>query len=202
MLRGGLLDIGRGVGQTYARVSRVERHSLTDTCTLLLQQGDLTRVATDAIVNAANERMLGGGGVDGAIHRAAGPELVEACRAVPEVSPGVRCPTGEARLTRGFALPARFVIHTVGPVYDSPERSAPLLRAAYAASLRLAADQGLGSIAFPAISCGVFGYPLEEASVLSLETCRAHAGPLSEVHFVLFGSDPYEAWVAAAKEIL
>lgn len=180
----------------------MERHRLTETCTLVVQEGDLTRVVVDAIVNAANERMLGGGGVDGAIHRAAGPELVEACREVAEVRPGVRCPTGEARITAGFALPAGHVIHTVGPVYQSADASAPLLRAAYRASLELAGSSGLSTIAFPAISCGVFGYPLAEAAPLSLETCREHAGALSEVHFVLFGADAREAWSAAAKEIL
>ena len=180
----------------------MERYTLTDTCTLVVQSGDLTRVSVDAVVNAANERMLGGGGVDGAIHRAAGPELVEACRAVPEVTPGVRCPTGEARMTPGFALPAAHVIHTVGPVYDSPAVSAPLLRSAYASSLRLAREHDLSTVAFPAISCGVFGYPLAEAAPLSLETCREEAGRLQEIHFVLFGADALEAWTAAAKEIL
>jgi len=178
----------------------VERHALTETCTLVLQEGDLTQVALDAIVNAANERMLGGGGVDGAIHRAAGPELLAACRKVPEMRPGVRCPTGEARITPGFALPAGHVIHTVGPVYDSPRVSAPLLRSAYAASLRLAQRHGLSTVGFPAISCGVFGYPLEEAAPLALAACREHAGSLSEIHFVLFEAMARDAWSAAAKE--
>ena len=175
----------------------MERIALTETCTLVLRSGDITTVECDAIVNAANERMLGGGGVDGAIHRAAGPELVEACRAVPEVSPGVRCPTGEARRTPAFRLRARCVIHTVGPVYAGPEMSPPLLAAAYRASLALAQD--LRSIAFPAISCGVFGYPLHEAAAVSLDACRTHANRLEEIHFVLFGEDAYDAWGEAAR---
>src|SRR5688572_19658436 len=147
-------------------------------CRIELVQGDITTLDVDAIVNAANERMLGGGGVDGAIHRAAGPELLDACRAVPEVRPGVRCPTGEARLTPGFRLPARFVIHTVGPVWHGGARGEPdLLAKCYRNSLALTREPvswnastaslpvsrdaattflpGIRSIAFPAISCGV-----------------------------------------------
>ncbi|MDG2303193.1 MAG: O-acetyl-ADP-ribose deacetylase [Candidatus Binatia bacterium] len=179
----------------------MDHFALTETCTLVLQEGDLTRVSVDAIVNAANEQMLGGGGVDSAIHRAAGPELLDACREAPEAGPGVRCPTGEARLTPGFDLPARYVIHTVGPVYVSAATSAPLLRNAYRASLALAHENGLESVAFPAISCGVFGYPLGEAAPLSITTCRESVGTLSEIHFVLFGEATYRAWSVAAKEI-
>src|SRR3954465_4669500 len=116
-------------------------------------QADITTLAVDAIVNAANETLTGGGGVDGAIHRAAGPALLAACRAIPEVRPGVRCPTGEARITPGFALPARFVIHTVGPVWRGGEQGeADLLAACYANCLKLARDHRVESIAFPAIS--------------------------------------------------
>jgi O-acetyl-ADP-ribose deacetylase (regulator of RNase III) len=136
--------------------------------------GDITTIAVDAIVNAANERMLGGGGVDGAIHHAAGRELLEACRAVPETRPGVRCPTGQARLTGGFRLPARFVIHTVGPVWQGGGRSEPaLLGSCYRESLRLALEHGAKSIAFPAISTGVYGYPLESASAIAAQECRS-----------------------------
>jgi O-acetyl-ADP-ribose deacetylase (regulator of RNase III) len=128
-------------------------------------QGDITRLDVDAIVNAANERMLGGGGVDGAIHRAAGPELLEACRAVPEFAPGVRCPTGESRITPGFRLPARYVIHTVGPVWRGGNAGeSGLLASCYRTSLELARAHQLASVAFPAISCGVYGYPLEAAA--------------------------------------
>ncbi len=177
----------------------MKTHNLGPKSKLIIEQGDLTKVRVDAIVNAANERMLGGGGVDGAIHRAAGPQLLEACRAVPEVRPGVRCPAGEARITPGFRLPASYVIHTVGPVYRSPEHSASLLRAAHQSSLELANAHGLRSIAFPAISCGVFGYPLDEAAPLALQTCRDHAGDLEEIRFVLFNQEAYDAWVREAE---
>jgi O-acetyl-ADP-ribose deacetylase (regulator of RNase III) len=131
--------------------------------------GDITRQRVDAIVNAANERLLGGGGVDGAIHRAAGPELLEACRAVLEVRPGVRCPTGEARITPGFRLPARFVVHTVGPVWrGGAQVEAELLASCYRESLALAVAHGARSIAFPAISTGIDGYPIEDAAVIAV----------------------------------
>lgn len=127
-------------------------------------EADITALAVDAIVNAANERLLGGGGVDGAIHRAAGPQLLAACRALPQVKPGVRCPTSEARLTPGFALPARWVIHTVGPVWDGGyEGEDELLAACYRNAFALAHTHGIGSIAFPAISCGVFRFPPQRA---------------------------------------
>jgi O-acetyl-ADP-ribose deacetylase len=131
-------------------------------------QTDITMLAVDAIVNAANELMLGGGGVDGAIHRAAGRELRAACQQVPEVRPGVRCPTGEARVTPGFRLPAKYVIHTVGPVWHGGgAREADLLGGCYRNSLRLALEVGALSIAFPAISCGVFRFPVERAAQIA-----------------------------------
>jgi O-acetyl-ADP-ribose deacetylase (regulator of RNase III) len=134
-------------------------------------QADITTLEVDAIVNAANERMLGGGGVDGAIHRAAGPQLLEACRAVPETRPGVRCPTGEVRITPGFMLPSRFVIHTVGPVWRGGRSGEPeLLEACHRNALALAEANGVRSIAFPAISCGVFAYPVEEAAAVAVAT--------------------------------
>ena len=172
---------------------------LTPTCTLVVAEGDLTRADVDAIVNAANQRLLGGGGVDGAIHRAAGPELRAACEAIPEVRPDVRCPTGEARITPGFRLTARHVIHTVGPVYSRPEKSAPLLRAAHRSSLALANAHTLRSVAFPAISCGVYGYPAAEAAAISVATCAAHAGDLTEIRFVLFGAEMRQVWLEAAS---
>ena len=149
-------------------------------------RGDITRLAVDAVVNAANERMLGGGGVDGAIHRAAGPKLVEACRAVPEVRPGVRCPTGEARITPGFQLPADSVIHTVGPVWRGGGAGEDdLLTSAYRSSLSLAEAEGVGSMAFPAISTGVYGFPADRAARIAVETIRqwqaAHARPVRVV---------------------
>jgi O-acetyl-ADP-ribose deacetylase (regulator of RNase III) len=135
--------------------------------------GDITKSDVDAIVNAANERMLGGGGVDGAIHRAAGPQLKKECEQVAEVRPGVRCPTGEARITSGGNLTARHVIHTVGPVYRGGKSNEPaLLAACYTESLRLAEANGLESIAFPCISTGVYGYPKDEAAQIAVDTVR------------------------------
>jgi O-acetyl-ADP-ribose deacetylase (regulator of RNase III) len=148
-----------------------------------VRQGDITKMAVDAIVNAANTSLLGGGGVDGAIHRAAGPGLVAECRGIGG------CPTGEARITGGYNLPAAHVIHTVGPVYSAKPSVPELLASCYRNSLRLAAENGLRSIAFPAISCGVYGYPIEEACRIAVETtCRMlEATPQIElVVFVLF----------------
>jgi O-acetyl-ADP-ribose deacetylase (regulator of RNase III) len=137
-------------------------------------KGDITTLAVDAIVNAANQVMLGGGGVDGAIHRAAGRELYEACLKVPEVRPGVRCPTGEARITPGFKLSAKFVIHTVGPVYRDGQHGEPeKLAACYRNSLALAAENGCHSIAFPCISTGIYGYPMEDAAAIAVREVRA-----------------------------
>jgi O-acetyl-ADP-ribose deacetylase (regulator of RNase III) len=137
-------------------------------------RGDITTLAVDAIVNAANERLLGGGGVDGAIHAAAGPELLEACRCIPEVRPGVRCPTGEVRLTPGFRLPARFVLHTVGPVWRGGSRGeTELLAACYRNVLALAKERGLRTLAIPAISCGVFGFPVELGAQIAVREVRS-----------------------------
>ncbi|SFW73748.1 O-acetyl-ADP-ribose deacetylase [Luteibacter sp. UNCMF366Tsu5.1] len=150
---------------------------------------DITTLAVDAIVNAANESLLGGGGVDGAIHRAAGPALLAACRALPEVRRGIRCPTGEARITPGFALAARFIIHTVGPVWHGGARGeAELLADCYANSLKLARENGVGSIAFPAISAGIYGYPAEAAAELAVRTVRDAAWQPERVVFCTFGA--------------
>lgn len=159
-----------------------------------LLQGDLTRETVDAIVNAANRGLLGGGGVDGAIHRAAGPALREACRAIPEVQPGVRCPTGEARITRGFELPARYVIHTVGPVYRGHPNDAELLASAVRSSLETAVAHELRSISFPAISCGVYGYPVQDAAAVSAAVVAEQAWALEDIRFVLFSVDAFTAW--------
>ena len=148
-----------------------------------VRQGDITRMTVDAVVNAANTSLLGGGGVDGAIHRAAGPELLAECRTLGG------CPTGEARITKGYRLPARFVIHTVGPVYSGRPADAVKLAACYRNSLQLAVDHGLRSIAFPAISCGVYGYPIEAAVPIAVDTTTAFlAGhdSIAEVDFVVF----------------
>lgn len=167
--------------------------------TVIAERGDITGVEVDAIVNAANQRMLGGGGVDGAIHRAAGPELLQACRQVPEVSPGIRCPTGEARITAGFKLPARFVIHTVGPVYGGRSRDAELLASAHRSSLELAVEKGLRSIAFPAISCGVYGYPPEEAAPIAIGVALEKDWSLDEIRFVLFSDPLLDIWLRALE---
>jgi len=150
---------------------------------IAIQQGDITRLEVDAIVNAANSRLLGGGGVDGAIHRAAGPELLEECRGLGG------CPTGEARLTRGYRLPARYVIHTVGPVYRGRPEDARLLKSCYDSSLSLAAAKKLAAVAFPAISCGVYGYPVEAACKIAVDTTLAFLAENTapqQVVFVLF----------------
>lgn len=132
---------------------------------------DITTLRVDAIVNAANPSLLGGGGVDGAIHRAAGPALLEACRRLPECTPGVRCLTGEARITRGFNLPARHVIHTVGPIWHGGTQSEPLLlERCHRNALRLLREHGLRTIAFPAISCGIYGYPIGQAAAVAIAT--------------------------------
>jgi O-acetyl-ADP-ribose deacetylase len=160
-------------------------------------QGDLTKQDVDAIVNAANPLMLGGGGVDGAIHRAAGPRLREACRQVPQDEDGARCPTGEARITPGFDLPARFVIHTVGPVYDEHPDPRGALARSLRSSLALAEAHGLKTIAVPAISCGVYGFPLDDAARILVGNARAHRGGVEEVRFVLFDDRAYQVFSAA-----
>jgi O-acetyl-ADP-ribose deacetylase (regulator of RNase III) len=142
---------------------------------------DITTLDTDAIVNAANESLAPGGGVCGAIHRAAGPELARACAAIG------RCPTGEARLTPGFRLPARYVIHAVGPVWrGGGENEDGLLASAYQSAMRIAAEHGLRSIAFPAISTGIYGYPLERATGVAVSTVREAAESGSSLQQVVF----------------
>ena len=150
---------------------------------LEIGQGDITTLDVDAIVNAANTSLLGGGGVDGAIHRAAGPGLLEECRTLGG------CPTGEARITAGYNLAARHVIHTVGPVFSGKPRDKTLLTGCYQNSLQLAADNNLTSIAFPAISCGVYGYPIEEACKIAVDTTCLFLKTkpsITRVLFVLF----------------
>jgi len=166
-----------------------------------LRQGDITRVECDAIVNAANQSLLGGGGVDGAIHRAAGPELLAECRALGG------CPTGSAKITKGYNLPARHVIHAVGPVYrDGQHGEAALLAGCYRGALELAVANNLSTIAFPAISCGVYGYPVSEAAQVALGTVRefleSSAGqPIERVYLVLFDEATYATYERVLNEM-
>lgn len=164
-----------------------------------LRQGDITRVTADAIVNAANPTLLGGGGVDGAIHRAAGPELLAECRALGG------CPVGEARITRGYRLPARYVIHTPGPIYHGGQAGeADLLAACYTNALRLAADHACRTVAFPAISCGVYGYPVEEAAVVALSAMHAvltNSTVPEKVLCVLFSARDHAAYRGALENL-
>ncbi len=166
-------------------------------------RGDITTLDVAAIVNAANETLLGGGGVDGAIHRAAGPELLEACRALPEVTPGVRCPAGEARITQGVDLKARHVKQTEGTVWrGGTSGEARLLASAYRQSLKLAQQQQLTSIAFPAISCGAYGFPLLQAAgitVRSILIFLAADEVLEQVQLVAFSDGVQAALEAALK---
>lgn len=225
---------------------------------LSIQRGDITAITTDAIVNAANPRMLGGGGVDGAIHRAAGPGLIVACRQIATVgqeeektvytctdpecsgwtgteplkvpmrglgcpvceggplevvpqrtprvaptSPDTRCPTGEARITPGFNLPCKAVIHTVGPIYGhhEPDEAARLLASAYRESCALAVRCGLRSLTFPAISCGVYGFPMMEAARIALGALTETGWDLDEVRFVMFQEIPHAVWLQAAQDM-
>jgi len=171
---------------------------------LIIKQGDITREKTDAIVNAANSSLMGGGGVDGAIHRAGGPRILAECQQI--VAREGRLPTGRAVMTSGGDLPAKFVIHTVGPIWYGGNRGEPeRLACAYRESLKLALENRLSSIAFPSISTGAYGYPVDKAAHIALETVisflREKPGSLREVIFVLFDVPAYQAYTTAMKEL-
>ncbi len=158
--------------------------------------GDITQLKVDAIVNAANSSLLGGGGVDGAIHRAAGPELLSECKSIGS------CPTGEARVTKGYNLFAKYVIHTVGPVYKKGADNSRLLTLCYKNSLDLASDHNITSIAFPAISCGVYGYPIHEAVKIAVDTSLDFLKTnkiVQKIIFILFSSSDHKVYTDYIK---
>ncbi len=162
-------------------------------------EGDITKQKVDAIVNAANNSLLGGGGVDGAIHRAAGPELIKECKTLGG------CPTGQAKITRGYKLPAKFIIHAVGPVYRNGRYNEPeLLANCYRNCLRLAVENNVKTIAFPAISTGAYGYPLAEATRIAMKETKAFLEKdktIEKVVFVCFGKQTYETYKRIFTEI-
>lgn len=158
--------------------------------------GDITKSDCDAIVNAANPKMLGGGGVDGAIHRAAGPKLVEACRKVKSVN-GVRCPFGQARITLAGNLNSKYVIHTVGPIYRNEKDPASVLASAYKNACELAIQNGCNTVSFPALSCGAYGYPHEQAAQIAIDTCRKFEE--LEVTFYIFEPRLFEIFTDACR---
>jgi O-acetyl-ADP-ribose deacetylase (regulator of RNase III) len=170
---------------------------------LELVEGDITRQDTEAIVNAANSSLLGGGGVDGAIHRAGGPEILAECRKLGG------CATGDAKITTGGRLKARYVIHTVGPVYwrEGAEQAAELLSSAYRRSLEVATEQGVRSVAFPSISTGAYGYPMDKAAPVALRTVMDYLagqgeGGIEVVRFVLYGRQAYEVYREALRQLI
>ncbi|MFI1618101.1 O-acetyl-ADP-ribose deacetylase [Streptomyces lydicus] len=161
---------------------------------LTLVQGDITEQAVDAVVNAANSSLLGGGGVDGAIHRRGGPEILAECRALRASRYGRGLPTGQAVATTAGRLPARWVIHTVGPVFARNEDRSELLASCYRESLRVADELGARTVAFPAISTGIYGWPMDDGARIAVETVRTTDTAVQEVRFVLFDAQAYEAF--------
>jgi O-acetyl-ADP-ribose deacetylase (regulator of RNase III) len=187
---------------TYRTINRGETdmEMKINGAVIALALGDITREETDAIVNAANSGLRGGGGVDGAVHRAGGPSIMEECRKIGS------CPTGQAVVTGGGNLTARYVIHTVGPVYRGGSHGeADLLKSAYLESLKRVTDKGLKSVSFPAISAGVYGYPLEEAAQIALTTTLDYVKDHKEirlVRFVLFSQDIYDVFLNELKKMM
>ena len=167
--------------------------------TITLVQGDITRQSADAIVNAANSSLLGGGGVDGAIHRRGGPAILDECRKLRASRYGKGLPTGQAVATTAGELDARWVIHTVGPVYSQSEDRSDLLASCYRESLRVADELGARTVAFPAVSTGVYRWPMEDAARIALETVRNAPTAVEEVRFVLFDARAYEAFAALLR---
>jgi len=159
-------------------------------------QGDITEQHVDAVVNAANSSLLGGGGVDGAIHRRGGPDILAECRQIRAGRYPDGLPTGQAVATTAGRLPARWVIHTVGPVYARREDRSALLESCYRESLRVADELGAASVAFPAVSAGIYGWPMDDAARIAVETVRAAGTNVALVRFVLFGEDAYRAFTA------
>ncbi len=169
--------------------------------TVGLRQGDITQAAVDAIVNAANPSLLGGGGVDGAIHAAAGPQLLAACRQI--VAERGQLPAGQAVATLGFNLPAKYVIHTVGPIWRGGDAGeSETLASAYRESLRMASENNVRSIAFPAISCGVYGYPVEKAAAIALAELRhgVETGAVDAAYMYLYSPDSFALWRQIAAD--
>ena len=181
------------------------RNFQVDGATLSFLEGDITKVPADAIVNAANARLVGGGGVDGAIHRAGGPSIM---RELDAVLPSIgRCETGQAVVTGAGELPARYVVHAVGPVYRDGQQGEPdLLASCYRVSLQLAAEKGARTITFPSISTGVYGYPMVEAAEIAVRTVAAELRgpdcPIEKATIVLFGAEAFEVHVRAAEQLL
>lgn len=164
---------------------------------ITLVRGDITREHVDAVVNAANSSLLGGGGVDGAIHRAGGPEILAECRALRAAELAGGLPTGQAVATTAGRLPARWVIHTVGPVHSAREDRGALLRSCYTESLRVADELGARTVAAPAVSAGVYGWPIDDAAVQAVAAVRPAETTVEEVRFVLFSDDAYAAFTRA-----
>ncbi|MFI7004685.1 O-acetyl-ADP-ribose deacetylase [Nocardia sp. NPDC050175] len=164
---------------------------------LVLVRGDITEQDVDAVVNAANSSLLGGGGVDGAIHRKGGPAILDACRDLRASHYGKGLATGKAVATTGGKLAARWVIHTVGPVWSAQDDRSELLASCYRESLRVADELGAQTVAFPAISTGIFGWPIDDGARIAVETVRAADTAVREVRFVLFSADAYDSFAAA-----